>query len=126
MNKQELFEGLADWELQSVGRAVRGVMDARRTGSKSGCGICALIGEQDFPSELEGGGFLYGDDVVRALAPEWPLFSGVADYPIPGGEGAYDTLSLWQGEQLEHRLSLLQFMLDEINAELESRNEEAV
>lgn len=55
------------------------------------------------------------------LAKRWAKYSGNYTYPIPGGcEGfhqAQRNSCLWEGEQLELRMELIQFCLDELEKE---------
>lgn len=49
---------------------------------------------------------------------EWEDFSGDITFPIPeGNEGYYQAIdddNLWSGEQLKHRINLMEFIIGEI------------
>lgn len=63
------------------------------------------------------------------IARRWPHFSGDKTYPIPGGSHAYwdahgPTYSkqpneLWRGTQLGYRIDLMQFVIKQLEEELE-------
>lgn len=65
-------------------------------------------------------GNLYGLDYLDFLdlAKKWPKHSGERRCPIPGGIKAYEMHrergTLWQGEQLQLRLELLDFVIGEL------------
>lgn len=57
------------------------------------------------------------ENIVGHLAKSWDKFSGYKGFPIPSGddlppEEYYMYNPLWEGEQLEYRLSLIQHILN--------------
>ncbi len=59
------------------------------------------------------------DCEMKALFSNWHLDSGYSGFPIPGGHDFYlDTKNihrnLWQGDQLNYRLSLINHMINKI------------
>lgn len=45
---------------------------------------------------------------------KWPHYSGYEIYPVPGGVKAYYNRRLYEGEQLDCRISLAKFILKEL------------
>lgn len=70
-----------------------------------------------------------GASTVKALAPDWPYYSGNPYFPVPNpsyghgrrwvAESAYSTVPKWTGAYGNYRRSLVQFMLDQVNLYLE-------
>lgn len=52
--------------------------------------------------------------LLEDLFPKWEKYSGDLRYPIPGGASAYRIEELWENEQLEQRLELLDFLIKEV------------
>lgn len=72
------------------------------------CGICLNWGEL-VPDDPNG---ITTYTVVQLLAPDWPGYDeDYADpcYPIPHPIGTFT--GLWAGEQRDHRISLMRYML---------------
>ena len=79
--------------------------------SSSTTGIClALYAHKGYSPKLEINGYA----IVYYFSKTWPDHSGEAEYPIPGGRKAFTELNLWGGEQAEHRISLMNHIISEI------------
>lgn len=61
--------------------------------------------------------------IRNRLFTEWPKFSGVISYPVPGVQGldpweSFSKLPRWSGEYGELRKDLLDFMISKLDYEL--------
>lgn len=87
-----------------------------------------LIGDVDYPGIGICGNLCYpfGGCTVAALAKDWPYYSGDPHFPVPdpsfehGDRGAAESayarvVPRWSGAYGNYRLSLVQFMLDQVN-----------
>lgn len=63
------------------------------------------------------------DKILRGIFKRWPKFSGHGGYPIPGAATAFseccDHNTFWVGEQGELRIELCNFIIDELNKEIQ-------
>jgi len=74
-------------------------------------GICPNITLSSF-------GVVDGYDMVVRYCREWPEFSGDCGFPVSGWDVYSSGRSLWAGNQLKLRLSLINHIMDCIELEL--------
>lgn len=91
--------------------------------TKSESGICGNIRDlRRKGDEFVGNGGNI-NTILDRLFRKWPKFSGNQDYPIPGGFDAFSKCApfyFWEGEQGQLRVELCNFLIDELNKELEA------
>lgn len=61
-------------------------------------------------------------DYLSEIWKNWEKFSGTLEYPIPGAMIVYHDgiIQKWEGTQLELRQSLLRFLIQEVEKDMEN------
>lgn len=100
MNRREVIRAL---------RRVRRKAAAGEYRDYQGGVCCRLRGELGMP------GPDWIDDLVRDGLADWPLNSGEAGFPVPGGSVVYfDGTPRWSGRMLGYRLSLIDHLIGKL------------
>lgn len=80
-------------------------------------GICANLNEylKDDPCAY---------DFICANCKDWEDYSGDGSYPIKGSVGKFYLENLWEGEQLQLRISLINHLINKCDTLKELQNEQ--